>query len=288
MRIKHLWPALVAIAALASTGTSTGQVSVGSITDSGGISVSGTGEVRARPNSVELKLRASGTAELTADAIVKYKDSKERLLAAFEELKLPDMKVVEGDVSIVRGDAAALMNYAMRGQTPAGKQTVEIASSLWFMLGGIGEMEPPELMELLGRILDVARDAGAAVGPTAAEVNYAYRYGRPLQGSLVDFVITDFASHREEAYEKAIADARQRAERLASLTGVTLGPVMAVQEVLVTGDPEMPQRQTYGMAAQEKQPLGPRIVSETFGDVAIFVKLNVRFAIAHADATAAN
>ena len=53
---------------------------------------------------------------------------------------------------------------------------------------------------------------------------------------LVRFVLEDFDKLQEEAYEKAIADARRRAERLAGLSNVELGPIVAVREVVVPGD----------------------------------------------------
>ena len=50
------------------------------------------------------------------------------------------------------------------------------------------------------------------------------------------FVLEDFDKVQEEAYEKAIADARSRAERLARLSKVELGPIVAVREIVVPGD----------------------------------------------------
>ena len=49
-----------------------------------GIAVYGTGELSARPNMVEIDLHVSGKAELTGDALVKYRDSKKRVLEALE------------------------------------------------------------------------------------------------------------------------------------------------------------------------------------------------------------
>ncbi len=46
------------------------------------------------------------------------------------------------------------------------------------------------------------------------------------------FVLEDFDKLQEEAYEKAIADARTRAERLARLSKVELGPIVAIREIV--------------------------------------------------------
>ncbi len=49
-------------------------------------------------------------------------------------------------------------------------------------------------------------------------------------------MLDDFDKLQEEAYEKAIADARARAERLARLSRVELGPIVAVRELVVPGE----------------------------------------------------
>ncbi len=65
---------------------------------------------------------------------------------------------------------------------------------------------------------------------------YYWRYGMNNTTGLVRFVLEDFDKLQEEAYEKAIADARTRAERLARLSQVELGPIVAVREIAVPGD----------------------------------------------------
>ena len=65
---------------------------------------------------------------------------------------------------------------------------------------------------------------------------YYYGYNRNRRTGLVRFVLEDFDKLQEEAYEKAIADARARAERLARLSHVELGPIVAIREVAVPGD----------------------------------------------------
>src|SRR4051812_19329991 len=67
---------------------------------SDGITVFGTGELRAKPNVVQIDLRASAKAELTDDAIVKFKDSKKRTLEAFEALKMQNLKIDEQGLAL--------------------------------------------------------------------------------------------------------------------------------------------------------------------------------------------
>jgi uncharacterized protein YggE len=252
---------------------------------SAGISVYGTGETSAKPDLVEISLRANASAELTADALVKYKDTKRRTLEAFEKLKLEKLEVDEQGVQLSNQGSAEQMQMAMRGMmgTGGGKSQVQISSSLQLRLAGIRELPVEQVLETVGSLLDAAKDAGADVGPSAAELNMAWRYGNMPEGALVRFIIDDLDKLREEAYESAVADARTRAARLAKLNGIKLGSVLGVQEMQVSGD-EVQQQQVvynpYGRAQHATgKPKKPHIISETFNDIPFRVKLLVRFAI---------
>lgn len=250
----------------------------------GGILVSGTGEVKAKPNFVEIDLRTAASAELTADAIVKYRDAKRRTMEAFEKLEMKELTLEERGLSLTPGNAQEAMNMAMRGMgggTPY-KMQVEISSTIHVKLGGIRDMPAEQVMETIGKLLDTAQDSGAAVGPSQAEINMAWRYGNNVNGAIVHFVLRDLAEMREEAYEKAVADARRRAERIAKLTNVKVGQVLSVQEQYVSGDDTPIQVQYYGYRQPSATPASledQNINSETFAETPFQVKLLVRFAI---------
>lgn len=251
--------------------------------DSNGITVFGTGELQTLPNIVEIDLRAGGSAELTADSIVKYQDTKRRVLEAFEELKLPDLSIEEHGLSLSAGGGDAAMQMMMNGMVTNAKTQVEISSMLRLRLNGIREKKAEEVLEIVGKLLDVAQDSGTSLGPSAAEMQMAYRYGRVGASQMVRFIVTDLEEIREQAYESAVADARRRAERLARLNGVSLGTVLGVQEILVSGD----DSSTYnvyqpwsGVATQPSYADEPQLASDTFSEVPFRVRLMVRFAIA--------
>ncbi len=110
----------------------------------------------------------------------------------------------------------------------------------------------------------------------------AMRYGRMPNGSSVKFVLGDFKRLREQAYEQAVEDARTRGGRLAKLSGVKLGPVVAVQEVQVAGDvaESTAQRLPWYWAETTETPKEPdEISADTLGDVPVTVRLTVRFEI---------
>ncbi len=272
---------------LTSAGVSPAQLA----TSSGpgeGITVSGTGSVAARPNLVEVDLQVLGKAELTGDALVKYRDAKKRVLEVLAKLNIENMVVNERAVSITVGNSSEqqqrMINGIMQG---VGKPEVSVSSTVRLTLKNVRESEPEELIKTIGRLLDIAQDAGVNVGPTAAEVMMAYRYGRqPENAAAVRFVLDDLAELREKAYEAATEDAQARAARLAKLHKMTLGRAISIQELVVGGDvPTTTVVQPYQQASQPASVENdrPRIVSSSLAEIPVQVKLMVRFDLAAPD-----
>ena len=258
-----------------------------------GISVFGTGEVAARPNWVEIDLNVTGKAELTGDALVKYRDAKKRLIEALDKLGLKDLSTQERGVSISAGNSIEQQQRAMQGGQPvAGKPQIEVSSSVRVQLKNVRDISAEELIKTVGKLIDVAQDAGVNVGLTQAEMLMRQRYGMlGGQTTTVRFVVADLAGLREKAYELAVADAAGRASRLAKLNRVKLGPAVSVQEIRVAGDeqtaPQTPVSPYYPFlntqVASPEASQEPRISSPTLSDVPVQVKLLVRFAIQPAD-----
>jgi uncharacterized protein YggE len=255
-----------------------------------GITVSGTGQALARPNLVEVDLQVSGKAELTADALVKYRDAKQRVLDTLGQLKIDHMTTNDHALSINVGSSAEQQQQMINGMPAVGgKPQVVVSSTLRVTLTGVREIEPEQLIKSVGRLLDVAQDAGVNVGPTPAEVMQAYRFGRQLDNSVpVRFVLDDLAELREKAYENAVSDARDRATRLAKLHHVKLGPALSIQEIAVGGDAggtTVVNAYIYQQTAAAPAPNtdGPRISSSSLAAVPVQVKLMVRFGIVPAD-----
>jgi uncharacterized protein YggE len=258
---------------------------------SDGITVFGTGELRAKPNVVQIDLRASAKAELTDDAIVKFKDSKKRTLEAFEALKMQNLKIDEQGLALAPGNSAEIAQMMWNG-IPAQntkKPQIEIGSTLHLELAGVRDVPPEELLKTIGKLLDVAQDSGASIGPSQAEAQMAYRYGRMPTGTMVKFVLRDLSEMREKVYEKAVTDARNRAQRLAKLNAIKLGPVISVQEVQVSGDEsnyvqQQPWETGSPMASSRDE---PEISSSVFSEITFRVKLMVRFGIDKVEPAAA-
>ena len=237
-----------------------------------GFTVSGKGYASAKPNLVEVNLEVNASSELTADAIVKYRDAKKRIHDAFTALKLTSVAVEERGLLV--DQKGQMQNYYFFDYQPntRAKTEVQLTRKLVVKATDIRKLDEESVLQMVGRLLDVAQDAGAKVG---AQNNmypyYYYRYGINPGSGLVRFVLEDFDKLQEEAYEKAINDARTRAERLARLSRVELGPIVAIREISVPGE--------RNANNNEDEPPRKRLEMSKFQEIPVRVELMVRFEV---------
>lgn len=253
-----------------------------------GITVSGTGEVLAKPTRVEIDLSAGAAAELTGDAIVKYRDSLRRTLDAFQKMELKNLKIEQRSLSFesTSGAAAANAVFAQPGGAPAtAKSQIDITRSLRAVLTETDKLSEQELMETIGKLLDAAKDAGAKVGAGANSALMMRLMGEAASSTpVVTFVVEDAAAAREKAYQQAFEQAKARAARLANLAGQRLGRVEAVEEGLETAAKDESSVQErmitaiYGIQSNSEQEES-RLTSQKLADIPVRVTLRVRFAL---------
>jgi uncharacterized protein YggE len=235
-----------------------------------GLTVAGKGVVAAKPNLAEIDLDVSAASELTADAIVKYRDARKRLRDAFASLKLANVTV--GERGLLVDQKGMQMPYYWGGQMNTRSKTeVQLTRKLVVRAADIRKLDEDAVLQLVGKLLDVAQDAGGHVGGQREFNPYYYNPYDRMSNGLVRFVLDDFDKLQEEAYDKAIADARTRAERLARLAKVELGPVVAIREQVVPGE------QPAG--AQPEAEARKRLESQRFQDIPVRVELLVRFEV---------
>jgi uncharacterized protein YggE len=236
-----------------------------------GITVTGKGYAAEKPDLVEIDLDVSASSELTADAIVKYRDAKKRIRDAFAALKLTNVLVEERGLLV--DQKGQMQNYYFFDYQPntRTKTEVQLSRKLVVKASNIRKMDEESVLQLVGRLLDVAQDAGAHVGSANSySPYYYYRFGYNPSSGLVRFVLEDFDKLQEEAYEKAIADARIRAERLARLSRVELGSIVAAREILVPSD--------RSSGSDDEAPR-KRLEMGKFQEIPIRVELLVRFEV---------
>ena len=247
-----------------------------------GITVEGTGEAVTVPDVVEINVKLNARGELTDDAVVKHKDSRKRTMETFEALKLDNLKLKEKDLSLKPGNMQEMMQMMWNGMPPSqNKRTpIEVGSTLQARLVEIDKMPTEELMSTIGKLLDAAQDSGAGLGVSDSDMMNMRYYGYSRQTSLVKFIVTNVGEIREKAYELAVKDARRRAERLARLNGVTLGNVLAVDELPAAGGRQLPYY--YGPISDSDDDDKSEVVADTLSGGKITVRLRIRFGIAGA------
>lgn len=249
-----------------------------------GFTVAGKGTAGAKPNRLEIDLEISAASELTADAIVKYRDAKKRLEDAFAALKLPNVAVEERALAVEQKGQMYNPYYMDMPPARKGKVEVQLSRKLVVTCKDIRALDEESLLQLVAKLLDVAQDAGAKVGGPSDYNPYYGRYGNSNNG-LVHFILDDFDALQDKAYQAAVGDAKARAARLAKLSGVEVGRVAGVREIRVPGEAASPSSfaiYNYGLPATEEEAPRKRIESAKFHEIPVQVELQVRFEVAAA------
>ena len=249
--------------------------------DNKGITVGGFGQAKGKPQLVEFLAVASGEAELASDAIVKHRDTKRRALKAIEDLKIPGLSVESKGFALNQAVDPNMQMMMMRGQTPTNnKQMVQVAEQLRIVLKDLSKIKEDELTNTVLKVVDTARDGGLVIG-AGAPTNY-YQMQMMMQNGggqgLALFKIPDPTPLRSQAYQKAMEDARAKAQRLAELSGGKLGRIISVQEGPALQQQVNPMMYMYGIMPQQNQP-DPELSSNVFGDISLSVTLQVQFAL---------
>ncbi|HEV3342830.1 MAG TPA: SIMPL domain-containing protein [Pirellulales bacterium] len=260
-------------------------MSVAGAADEPGITVLGTGEVLAKPDLLEIDVRASAEAELTGDAVVKYDDTLRRIRGAFAKLQMKELTVDERELNIASGAAVTGgLAAVMVGQNTApAKANFHITRSLRLAVRQIDKRPEADVIATISKLLDAAKDAGATVGKedgSAALLQMMGRTGGP--SSVVHFVVEHPEELREKAYQKAFDEATARATRLAKLAHARLGRAVSIEEVAATvakeaGIQERMVSAVYGLETGGSD--DTRLSSDKLIDIPVRVTLRVRFAI---------
>lgn len=242
--------------------------------EEGGITVAGVGRVEVQPDTVSFEGDISGEAELAADAIVKYRDNRRRIEEALQALNMEQLSVAWQGIRITGSsmDAQAVQMARMRGQVvPDTVGQVAINDTVALTIKGIDKLESKELLELLVRIVDTAKDAGMSLKTHAAGT------------AMAEFSLSRPDAGRSKAYEEAMKDAGASAGRLAKLSGTSLGGVISIEEIAArepgNNSPQQVFYNPYGVAVpvntSENEFTAPALKK-----IPIVVSLRVRYALA--------
>jgi uncharacterized protein len=242
-----------------------------------GITVVGLGEAKGKPAVATMSGMVTGQAEVAADAAVKFRDALRRVTEAAGKLGVANLTLEEGGVS-VNGSMTPGGFAAMMGGDAEPKTGYEVSKEVRLKFALEGQTEP-QLVESMTKVLDAMKEAGLELGvggPTSMMEMQMVGAQRPV---AVHFTLADADAVREEASKTAVEDARRKAERLARLTGVKLGRVVAVEEVADEGANHQAQMAYIAFFAGENGKPESTLTTGKFEAVPVIVSLRVRFAI---------
>lgn len=249
----------------------------------GGISVSATATTQVKPDQLEIDVRVGGSAELTGDALTKFRDSAGRLRSAIERLNIKNLTVESRGLEMKNpgaagGAAAAIM--AMNNPELAPKSGVEIGEQLRLIVTGLDTLKEEELADLIVRLMDTLRDAGGVVGDSGSPSLQAMMMGAQSASSLVRFVVSDGSSAAQRARQLAMKQAKEKAETLASLADVKLGKVISIAEGAPPANTGSVQERMisaiYGIGEKEAE---VRLITDRMTSLPVTVTLTVTYAI---------
>ena len=171
------------------------------------ITVVGIGEVSLTPDVAEINVGAEVSGETVSEAKAEVDRRMEAIAAALKEMGIADKDMQTSHYSI----------YYDRDRYPVSIEPMERE----------GISETPGVYRVSSMLRVTIRDleqAGEALD-AAIEAGANQVYG-------VTFTVSNNEKWEGEAREKAVANAKTRAEELARLSGVELGEVLSVSEVV--------------------------------------------------------
>lgn len=208
--------------------------------ESRSISVTGHGDASGPPDQAEVSAGVQILADTVIEATRENQSIIERIMAALEEQGIPEEKIQTSNYSIW-----AEQNY----QDPRRQSRIS-----GYRVSNVVTVKIDDI-DKIGDVLAAVTNAGA----------------NAIHG--IQFGVRDTAALEQKAREAAMADARARAEALASLAGVELGEVVSISTSLGVGPPRPMMARNFEMADMASAPgISP-------GQQQIGVQIHATFAI---------
>lgn len=250
--------------------------------DDGGISVSGVGIAKGRPTVVEINTRIVGEADVAAEADAKYNDLKKKAVSALEALKDPNLSLEFGGPSVgLAPDPGAQMRLVQGIAPDNSKRRVQVSEQLKLVMKDIEKLDKDALRAAVLKVVDTARQSGLQVGDTPA--NYIQAQLQAQTGTnpeaIAVFKVPDRSELEAQAYEKAVADARSKAERIAKVSGVKLGRVLLVQDQATSQEGNQLLLAAIYSSAASATPESKEVASAAMAEIPVTVRITVKFEI---------
>jgi uncharacterized protein len=253
--------------------------------DESGITVAAVGEATVKPNRLEIELKSGASAELTGDAVVKYRDGLRRAKEAFDKLKIENLQVEDRGMNVANtaaGGNNGVINLG-GGAPAAAKPEVNISKSLRLVVTGVDKLSEEQLINLVAKLLDTAKDAGVTTGGDSNNSLLMRMNGMAGPTTMVKFIADDAAAARKKATQNAFKQAQEKAQQMAEMAGSKLGPVISMEEAAGGAEKGMSLQERmvemiYG-GSSNTAPDDPRLTSNLLVDMPVRVNLRVRFAL---------
>jgi len=185
------------------------------------ITVTGSGTASIKPDVAEVRASVSASAALAADALRKFQDNRRRAIETIKKLKLENLTIEGGGVSMSSANQGANRMAMMFGgnQNAATPGHVTVTEKLVLRLSSIDRLKEGEPAKAVTTMIDAAKDAGLTLG------------GSGMQSDLVRFRSTKLEEARQSAVENAMHSARRKAETLANLSKAHITRILSSREV---------------------------------------------------------
>lgn len=208
---------------------------------SGGITVVGEGEAFGEPDEARVQIGVETFSETVAEATATNESDVQSIMGALQEIGIEAADIQTSNYSVW-----AEQRYSEEG--PVGIAGYRVTNQVSVTIRDI---------EQVGAVIGAVTEAGA----------------NSIHG--ISFSVADPAALEAEARASAIDNAREKAASLAELSGVELGEVISVSEVI--GQPGVPLGMGFGGGRDEAaQSAAPGISP---GELSVGVQVQVTFAI---------
>jgi uncharacterized protein len=207
------------------------------------ITVVGEGTVRIQPDIARANFGVEVVRPTVREALDENAATMEAVLAA-----LRDQGIEEADIQTT-GFTIFAERYGPQGPLPEDEVNYRVSNNVTVVIRNLDN---------IGAVVDAAVEAGA---------NNIYG---------IEFRVDDPSAQESEARQGAIDDARAKAEELASLSGVTVGDVVSISEVIASGgyvQSNFAQDRGMGGGGGGATPITP-------GELELLMQLQVTYAIA--------
>jgi uncharacterized protein YggE len=175
------------------------------------ITVVGQGMARVVPNIAQITIGVETTASTVADGSTENQAKMKAILAALKTVGIPEKDIQTTNYSIS-------VNRSQDQPVPSVGKTVPMSTT--YTVSNMVTVTIRDLT-LVSEVIDATVEAGA----------------NNIWG--INFTVDKPDAALADARAKAVADAKSRAEALATLGEVKLGPVMAMSEVIGSSSPVM-------------------------------------------------